>query len=619
MNNRYVGKRYVPKYSGQHDKTKQYESLEIVSKDGNTYTSIKNVPVNTELTNTSFWVKSSDFNAQLQQYIQDVSSLATRVGKVESTVSGTMDSVNNALNTNNAEINKQVDAKIKIVNDSISGFETRVQKVETDVLNAVTEIEIQPLKKLLEDVNTIIEQAKDGEKSLLESINKKDADNKFFTESIYRATIGEKVSNAPMPLYIHEPSYKDQHTHPHVIYVEQGFLGHKYLMVNTPYEFANDQLENPCLYLSNDGVSWKYWENNPIQGNYNDSNKHNSDPFLIYNETANNLEVWYRYTQKSPKQDTFYRKIITNSGVIGNAEQMCQFNANVMSPSIVVENGKYIMYTVENGKLYRRSANASTPNNFGVAELCSIPTIRNNFEFWHCEVRKMRGKYYLIYNDLQTGNKAIGGACYVCESNDGYNFTLNMKKVVEPSNNFRWDGACIYKSSLLDINGIWHLYYSAISNKNCWGIGLITSLDLNTWYLPKWSMRIKTNTLSPDFTTPVNYRNYFRFTSSGEIEFSLNGRAKNDVDVPTASTGFTLAFVPWYLVPQCFESFPLYGQGKTGSSSDYKGHGLAVLREQEDGDASVNNKLTVIKGYTSSSLFIVNVRGRYNMDVSWNE
>lgn len=64
---KYIGNRYVPLHCGKWNKTNSYESLSVVIDDeGNSYTSIKNVPSQIELTDTNFWVLSGIFNLQYE-------------------------------------------------------------------------------------------------------------------------------------------------------------------------------------------------------------------------------------------------------------------------------------------------------------------------------------------------------------------------------------------------------------------------------------------------------------------------------------------------------------------------------------------------------------------------
>lgn len=73
--NYYVGLRYVPFIYGEWDKTKEYESLVVVLYNGDSYISKRPVPINTEITNEEYWVKTSDFNAQLANVQSDIDEM----------------------------------------------------------------------------------------------------------------------------------------------------------------------------------------------------------------------------------------------------------------------------------------------------------------------------------------------------------------------------------------------------------------------------------------------------------------------------------------------------------------------------------------------------------------
>ena len=69
---KYIGARYAPKFMGAWDKTSEYAALSVVYTNEQSYVSRKTVPANTEITNTEFWIKSADWNAQVTQYNKNV-------------------------------------------------------------------------------------------------------------------------------------------------------------------------------------------------------------------------------------------------------------------------------------------------------------------------------------------------------------------------------------------------------------------------------------------------------------------------------------------------------------------------------------------------------------------
>ena len=77
----YVGARYVPLFADplEWDKTKSYEPLTIVLYQGASYTSRQYVPVGVEIDNDSFWALTGNYNAQVEQYRQEVKSFDGRI------------------------------------------------------------------------------------------------------------------------------------------------------------------------------------------------------------------------------------------------------------------------------------------------------------------------------------------------------------------------------------------------------------------------------------------------------------------------------------------------------------------------------------------------------------
>ena len=76
----YIGARYVPKFANpiEWSKEKSYEALTIVTYLNNSYTSKKSVPANTEITDTNYWVITGNYNAQVEQYRQEVTKVTNK-------------------------------------------------------------------------------------------------------------------------------------------------------------------------------------------------------------------------------------------------------------------------------------------------------------------------------------------------------------------------------------------------------------------------------------------------------------------------------------------------------------------------------------------------------------
>lgn len=65
---KFIGARYAPEFAGAWSNSKQYAALSVVYADNRSYVSRKTVPAGTPITNTEFWIQSSDWNAQVAEY-----------------------------------------------------------------------------------------------------------------------------------------------------------------------------------------------------------------------------------------------------------------------------------------------------------------------------------------------------------------------------------------------------------------------------------------------------------------------------------------------------------------------------------------------------------------------
>ena len=102
--NVYVGHRYVPKIFGEWDNTKIYEPLSIVTYQGNSFTSRQYVPVGVEITNGDFWVSTGNYNAQIEQYRQDVQNVKADYANLSDKVDSAIGEVNTVIEDFESEL-----------------------------------------------------------------------------------------------------------------------------------------------------------------------------------------------------------------------------------------------------------------------------------------------------------------------------------------------------------------------------------------------------------------------------------------------------------------------------------------------------------------------------------
>ena len=127
----YIGSRYVPIFADpiEWDNHRSYESLTIVTHDGESYTSKCNVGPGVDITNTRYWAKTGAYNAQVEQYKNEVKDLSSQVSGFAS---------------DNAEFRTKIDQFTKDnaeMKNTVAEDKARVDALAERVATAETEID----------------------------------------------------------------------------------------------------------------------------------------------------------------------------------------------------------------------------------------------------------------------------------------------------------------------------------------------------------------------------------------------------------------------------------------------------------------------------------------------
>lgn len=284
--------------------------------------------------------------------------------------------------------------------------------------------------------------------------------------------------------------------HPCVRYIENGFEGHKWWMVYTPYYKADSSLENPILcYADNDDrppLEWKFYclINEKPQDGYN------SDPTLLYRNGA--LYVFWRENYVSGDREypraTYGAKVLKN-GIEKIGTPLLLTRDPEEDPEtcpcfMSSNNGKVIAYGMHLRFHSQRIKRIRPPfrnwlsklflisdllgfyspqKHFGLAiwqqndenwlkPYNHIKTIRFKkcnalYRPWHMDFFDWEGKRYAI---VQTNQCNADIALAV--SDDCENFTFYKKPLIT---NATIGKVGIYKPCALVVNGEFSLYYTA--------------------------------------------------------------------------------------------------------------------------------------------------------------
>ena len=133
----YVGARYVPLFANpaQWSSEREYEPLTIVLYQGNSFTSMQYVPVGIDITNEEFWAQTGNYNAQVEQYRQEVKEYTKKIANIENTqtqqgatietLKSTTENLGNSVNALNTKVETQ--------GETINVLDGRVDALVADV------------------------------------------------------------------------------------------------------------------------------------------------------------------------------------------------------------------------------------------------------------------------------------------------------------------------------------------------------------------------------------------------------------------------------------------------------------------------------------------------------
>jgi predicted GH43/DUF377 family glycosyl hydrolase len=282
--------------------------------------------------------------------------------------------------------------------------------------------------------------------------------------------------NATYPLIINDYTGKDQPVHPKVLYFDKAWHGWRYWMSYTPYPKGNSSLENPSIAVSNDGINWTtpLYMHNPVVNQPGDVKQggHLSDPHLVLKDDT--LQLWYRYNPANTKkhgENSLVNKIYmisTKNGVNWSKPKIVFNDKNAyLSPAIIYDNVIYkVWFSDFDGKLhYKQSSDLVSWTNTQIVNIKLV-----GYKIWHQDVIKDNDLYVIVFTAYK--NYKNIQCLYYAISSDGINFT-KPEQILKPSlNKTALDNQMIYRSSLVNINGKYKVYYSAMDKHRDWHIFL---------------------------------------------------------------------------------------------------------------------------------------------------
>lgn len=140
----YIGSRYVPIFADpiEWNNHRSYESLTIVTHDGESYTSKCNVGPGVDITNSRYWAKTGAYNAQVEQYKNEVKDLSSQVSGFASDNAEFREKIDQ-FTKDNAEMKNTVaedKARVDALAERVATAETEIDGLQATTAQHTTEI-----------------------------------------------------------------------------------------------------------------------------------------------------------------------------------------------------------------------------------------------------------------------------------------------------------------------------------------------------------------------------------------------------------------------------------------------------------------------------------------------
>lgn len=265
--------------------------------------------------------------------------------------------------------------------------------------------------------------------------------------------------------------YYDDFIHPCVRYIKEGFAGHQWWLVATPYYNNNNKLENPILLCGDsnpDGTPPNKWtfvkliEDTPSKG-------YNSDPCLFFN----NGYLWIFWREN-------WTPFCTNNGSIRATVGVYTLDAksfsekrifakeisatidSEMCPIVINHNGETKLYATyyqfeperkNLGLAIWKLINKIETGVFSIEQ--RIQPLKTNIDFWHFDIFEFKNVYYCVYTSEEASQIILG------RSTDGTNFKFFKTPLISEKISRK---KYFYKPSAMVLNGEFYLWYPCMES-----------------------------------------------------------------------------------------------------------------------------------------------------------
>lgn len=256
----------------------------------------------------------------------------------------------------------------------------------------------------------------------------------------------------------------DQAVHPSCV-MQDG----KLYMVVTPFPYGNDKLENPCIYVSEDGLNFE-----PINGDFNpvalptqhDKLSYLSDPFMKI--VDGNITLIYRECVYKNEQDyTAVIYIMENHNFTKweNKRVLFRTDQGGMSPCIFKDSLYYVEFYEDTTRLIERTKNKEN--------VISVENEPNGMMLWHIDFFSHNSDDYGLFA-YSTDHSGGGTRLFLAKRRIDNTWECHKEILLDNKKTV----AKMYKSCVIAIDDRLSLYISLRRKDRFWGIYVVRDFDI---------------------------------------------------------------------------------------------------------------------------------------------
>ncbi|MEO5800899.1 MAG: hypothetical protein ABIZ70_12280 [Gemmatimonadales bacterium] len=280
-----------------------------------------------------------------------------------------------------------------------------------------------------------------------------------------------------------------QAVHPDVVRFPSPWHGWEYWMAYTPYPGSSEEMENPSLAVSHDGVKWEMPAGFPNPVVAKPTSGYNSDPDLTYDASADRLVMIYREVSDG---QNIIKAISSGDGRRWTLPRITfrRRNHGIVSPTIASRPGEApAVWYVDAGtrKCRNRVTRVMTQRGSDMAGVeparpesgwdgaRQVRLQQPGFSVWHIDVTWVpaRNEYWAIY-PANRNYSCYGRDLFFARSADGVNWTTYRTPVLQRSD-ADWIRGSLYRGSLLydPSRDAIRIYLSASAPGSIWHLGYV--------------------------------------------------------------------------------------------------------------------------------------------------